>query len=89
VGLGFFAIYFAEIWSRAIIAAYNSQAGFFALPFLVVYTLMTITENVAVVYDEGLVWMLFVILGLKLACPQIRSYRGSFGASVRGAVGSV
>ena len=68
VGLALWALFFAEVWIRSLVAAYRSPAGFFALPFMVVYSLMTLTESVAVVYND-FIWVMFAALALKLAAP--------------------
>jgi exopolysaccharide production protein ExoQ len=68
-GLALWALFFAEAWLRAVVAAYRSPAGYFALPFLVVYSLMTLTESVAMVYND-FIWVMFVVVAVKLATPS-------------------
>ena len=68
VGLALWALLFAQVWLRSIVSAYRRPAGYFALPFLVVYSLMTLTESVALIYNDFL-WVMFVALGVKLAAP--------------------
>ncbi len=67
VGLILFSVYFMETWVRTIVAAYSGAGGYFALPFLLIFSLMTLTENVALVYNNGFFWVLFVVLAVKLA----------------------
>ena len=67
VGVILFALYFAETWFRTIVAAYSGVGGYFAMPFLMIFSLMTLTENVALVYNDGFVWVLFVAMAVKLA----------------------
>jgi O-antigen ligase len=69
VGLGIWALYFAETWVRGLVAAYRAPGGYFALPFLAVYSLMTLTETVAAVYND-FVWVIFVAVAVKLATPS-------------------
>jgi O-antigen ligase len=69
VGLALWALFFAEVWGRTLVAAYRRPAGYFALPFLAVYSLMTLTETVAVVYND-FIWVMFAALGVKLAAPS-------------------
>ena len=68
VGLGLWALYFVEVWVRGILATYRSPGGFLALPFLAIFSLMTLTETVALVYNN-FIWVMFVALGVKLATP--------------------
>jgi exopolysaccharide production protein ExoQ len=69
VGLALWVLFFAEAWIRSFAAAYRSPAGYFALPFLVVYSLMTLTESVAIVYND-FIWVMFVAVAVKLAVPS-------------------
>jgi exopolysaccharide production protein ExoQ len=68
VGLGLWVLYFVEVWVRGILATYRSPGGYIALPFLAIFSLMTITETVALVYNN-FIWVMFVALGVKLATP--------------------
>ncbi len=65
-GLALWAVYYFETWTRAILAAYRSAGAYFALPILVVYSLVALTETIAVVYND-FVWVLFVIIAVRLA----------------------
>ncbi len=69
VGLSLWALFFTEVWVRALWAAYRRPWGYFALPFLVIYSLLTLTETVAVVYNDFM-WVIFAALGVKLALPS-------------------
>ncbi len=68
-GLVLWALLFAEVWARSVLAAYRSPAGYFALPFLVVFSVMTLTETLALVYND-FIWVTFVALAVKLAAPS-------------------
>jgi len=72
IGLGLWALYFIETWMRALIAAYRRPGGYFALPFMVVFSLMTLTETVVAVYND-FIWVIFVAVAVKLACPSAPS----------------
>ncbi len=67
-GLAIFALYFAQTWVRGLIAAYRRPGGYFALPFLTVFSLMTLTESVVAVYND-FIWVIFVAMAAKLAAP--------------------
>jgi O-antigen ligase len=69
IGLGLWALAFAEAWVRSLTTLYRSVGGYFAPPFLAVYSLMTLTESVAVVYND-FIWVMFVAVAAKLAAPS-------------------
>jgi exopolysaccharide production protein ExoQ len=66
VGLAAWTLTFVAVWVRAVVALYSRQAAFFALPFLVVFSLHTFTESAALAQND-LVWMLFAATVVKLA----------------------
>ena len=68
VGLGVWVAYFAETWGRTLVAVYRSPAAWFALPFMAAFSLTTLTESVAFIYNDFL-WTFFVAIGLRLAAP--------------------
>ena len=61
----------AGVWARAVAALYLRPSAYFALPFLVVFSLHTFTESVALV-QNGLIWLMFVAIAVKLALPEPR-----------------
>ncbi len=68
VGLVAFALYFLSTWVRALIALFRDRAAWLVVPFLLVYSLTTLTESIAVVYND-MRWTIFVALAAKLAFP--------------------
>jgi O-antigen ligase len=78
VGLVVWAAYFLETWVRTVLAIYRDGPGrdgaWFAFPFLCVFSLMSLTESIAVSYND-LRWMLFVMLATKLAAPLASEQR--------------
>jgi O-antigen ligase len=52
-----------------IVSLYRQAGAYLALPFFVVYSLMTLTESIAVVYND-MRWVIFVALAVKLALPD-------------------
>ena len=66
LGLGAWALYFAETCTRAVIALYRSPGAFLAVPFLLVFAMTTLTESIAVTFNDGR-WVLFVAIAAKLA----------------------
>lgn len=69
VGLTSWALYYLTVLGRAIWAVFTSRGALLVFPFLMIYTLITVTESVAVVYND-LRWVLFVALAARLALPQ-------------------
>lgn len=69
VGLTCWAAYFLETWVRAIIALYRSVGAYLALPFLLVFSMTTLTESIALTYND-MRWVIFVALAAKLAYPD-------------------
>ncbi|MBV9512076.1 MAG: O-antigen ligase family protein, partial [Caulobacteraceae bacterium] len=67
-GLGAWALYYLTTLFRAIWAVFREKGALLAFPFLVVFTLMTLTESIAVIYDD-LRWVMFVTVSIALAMP--------------------
>jgi exopolysaccharide production protein ExoQ len=68
-GLGAWSLYYLMTMIRAIGAMFRSSGALVALPFLVVYTMTTLTESVAVSYND-MRWVIFVALSIRLALPE-------------------
>lgn len=71
LGLGLFgliawAMLFIQTWTSAIIAIYRDRGAYLAVPFLIVYSLETLTESVANTYND-MRWTMFVAMAVKLA----------------------
>jgi exopolysaccharide production protein ExoQ len=82
VGLGAWALFYLTTLFRAVWAVFRSPGALLVFPFLVVYTLISLTESIAVTYND-LRWVLFVALAVKLALPdQVRASRSAPSATV-------
>lgn len=68
-GLVLWTAYFLETWVRAVRALFTDKGAYLVVPFLLVYTLTTLTESVAVIYND-MRWVIFVALAAKLALPD-------------------
>jgi O-antigen ligase len=68
-GLGAWTLYYLMTLGRAVMAMFTSKGALVALPFLVVYTIITLTESVAVSYND-LRWVIFVAFATRLALPD-------------------
>ena len=68
-GLSAWALMFVQTMVTGVVAVYREKGAYLALPFLVVYALMTLTESVAVTYND-MRWTIFVALAVKLAFPD-------------------
>jgi len=68
-GLAAFALMYLQTLVLAVLAIFRDRGAFLAVPFLAVYTLVSLTESVAVTYHDFR-WVLFVIVAVKLAWPD-------------------
>lgn len=78
-GLTAFGLMYLQTVALAVVAVFRERGAYLAVPFLVVYSLMTLTESIAVTYHD-LRWVLFVIMAAKLALPdrdEAAPYRGA------------
>ena len=71
LGLGYagviaWALFYLQTLGGAIAAVFSRSGAYLALPFLVIYSLLTLTESVAVTYND-VRWTIFVALAVKLA----------------------
>jgi hypothetical protein len=53
----------------AVVAIYRDKGAYLAVPFLVVYGVTSLTESVAVNYNDFR-WVIFVALAVKLCWPD-------------------
>ena len=68
-GLGAWALYFVEVWTRALIALYRSAGAYLAIPVLLVYSMTTLTESIALVFNDAR-WAIFIAIAVRLATPE-------------------
>ena len=68
-GLAAWALYYLTTLFRAIWAVFTSKGAVLALPFLIVFTLVSLTESIALIYND-LRWVMFVMLSIRLAAPE-------------------
>ena len=71
LGIGLFGLIawglcYLQTVSLALVAVYRERGAMLAFPFLVGFTLVSLTESIAVVYNDFR-WVLFVSLAAKLA----------------------
>ena len=69
LGVAAWVLLYVETVALALIAVFRHRGAWLALPFLVAYSLMTVSETVAFTYND-LRWMIFVMLAVKLAAPH-------------------
>ena len=69
VGLVAWSLYFVQTLILAIVAVYRDKGAYLALPFILVYGLVALTESIAVVYNDFR-WVMFVAVAVKLAYPD-------------------
>lgn len=68
-GLAAWSLFFGQTLVTGIIAVYRQAGAYLAFPFLLVYALTSMTESIAVTYND-LRWVMFVALAVKLAWPD-------------------
>jgi O-antigen ligase len=69
VGLTAWSLYYAITLARAIWAVFTSRGALVVFPFLMVYSLISLSESVVLYYND-LRWVTFVALAARLALPQ-------------------
>lgn len=75
IGLAAWGLFYLQTLTLAIIAVFRERGALLAFPFLVVYTLVSLTESIAVVYNDFR-WALFVAFAAKLAFSDREQARG-------------
>ena len=68
-GLAAWAGFYLQTLVANIVALYRSQGAYLALPFFVLFSLTSLTESIAVVYND-MRWVIFVALAVKLVLPD-------------------
>lgn len=69
VGLAAFVGFYLQTMTTAVVAVYRHKGAYLALPFLIVYSLMSLTESIAVTYNDFR-WVICVAIAVKLAWPD-------------------
>jgi len=90
LGLGVFGLAaFGCLWlqtaAMAAVAAFRERGAYLAVPYFLVFSLMSLTESVAVTYND-LRWVLFVTVAVKLGWPDAPPDPG--GRQLRAGTGS-
>lgn len=71
VGLYLWAAVFAETWLKGLWRTVKGDGGYFALPLLGIFSLTSLTESMALIWND-LRWCLFVMVLVKLSLPGDR-----------------
>ncbi|MBP7704299.1 MAG: O-antigen ligase family protein [Caulobacter sp.] len=71
LGMGLFGVvawglFYIQTLGATIVAVFRDKGAYLALPFMVIYSLVSLTESIAVSYND-LRWVIFVALAVKLA----------------------
>jgi O-antigen ligase len=69
IGLSAWMAFYLQTLCANIVAVYRQKGAYLALPFFLVISLTTLTESIAVLYND-LRWVIFVALAVKLALPE-------------------
>lgn len=73
-GLTAWAAMYLQTLVASIVALYRDKGAYLALPFFVLYSLTTLTESIAVVYND-MRWVIFVAMAVKLSLPDAPAAR--------------
>jgi exopolysaccharide production protein ExoQ len=71
LGLVAWGLFYLQAMALAVIAVFRDRGALLAFPFLVVFSLVALTESIAVTYNDFR-WVLFVAFAAKLAFPIAR-----------------
>lgn len=65
-GLAAWGLFYVQTLTATLVAVFRDKGAYLALPFMVIYSLVSLTESIAVSYND-LRWVIFVALAVKLA----------------------
>jgi exopolysaccharide production protein ExoQ len=68
VGLAAWGLFYLQTLMMAIIAIFRHRGAYLVFPFLLMFSLITMTESIAVTFNDFR-WTLFVAFAVKLAYP--------------------
>lgn len=68
-GVAALAMFMAQAWLRAIIAAFKLPGALLAVPFLMVFTVISLTESLALQWND-LRWVLLVAFSVRVGLAQ-------------------
>jgi O-antigen ligase len=69
LGLGAWALCYLSVMLQSLWSVFTRRGSLLAFPFMVVFSLMLLTESIAVAYND-LRWVLFVMIATRLALPE-------------------
>ena len=69
VGLAVWAMLYVSVMSKAVWSVFTSKGALLAFPFMIVYSLMSLTESVTLTYND-IHWALFVTYAVRLSMPS-------------------
>jgi O-antigen ligase len=69
VGLAAWTMLYVSVMTKAVWSVFNSRGALLAFPFLIVYSLMSLTESVTLQYND-IHWVLFVAYAVRLSIPS-------------------
>ncbi len=68
VGLAAWGLFYLQTLTTAIVAVFRHRGAYLVFPFLLIFSLITLTESIAVTFNDFR-WTLFVAFAVKLAYP--------------------
>ncbi len=68
IGLAAWGLFYLQTLMTAVFAVFRHRGAYLVFPFLLMFSLITLTESIAVVFNDFR-WTLFVAFAVKLAYP--------------------
>jgi O-antigen ligase len=68
IGLAAWGLFYLQTMMTAILAIFRHRGAYLVFPFLLIFSLITMTESIAVTFNDFR-WTLFVAFAVKLAYP--------------------
>lgn len=68
LGLAAWGLFYLQTLTTAIVAVFRHRGAYLVFPFLLIFSLITLTESIAVTFNDFR-WTLFIAFAVKLAYP--------------------
>ncbi len=69
VGLVAWSAFYLSLLAKTAWAVFTNKGAYLVFPFLIVYSLMTLTESVAMTYND-MRWVMLVAYAIRLSIPS-------------------
>jgi exopolysaccharide production protein ExoQ len=69
IGLGAWGLFYLQTMTTAVLAVFRHKGAYLTFPFMLIFTLISLTESIALTYNDFR-WVLLVGFAVKLAYPD-------------------